>query len=277
MSERFAAKLAGTVATNDSLLCVGLDPDPALMPVADVTTFNQAIIEATADLVCAFKPNFAFYEAQGEAGWQALRRTLDAIPPHIPVIADAKRGDIGNVSAAYACAVFDVLGCDCMTVNAWGGTDAVEPFVEYEDKAIFVWCRSSNPGAGDLQDLEVDYAGRRRPFWQVIALKAMEWNYNDNVGLVMGATYPEQLAEARALCPSLPFLVPGVGAQEGALRESVRAGVTEQGDGIIVNASRSILYASRGDDYALAARAAAQRLRDEINRHRRDRVVTLEA
>ena len=275
MSTSFIDKLAGAVARNDSLVCVGLDPGPALMPVAGVAEFNRAIIEATADLVCAFKPNLAFYEALGSEGWEALRQTLQAIPSHIPVIADAKRGDIGNTSAAYARAIFEVLDCDAMTVNAWGGMDAVEPFLEYEDKGVLVWCRSSNPSAGDFQDILVDYAGERRPLWQVVALKALDWNANGNVGLVMGATYPEQLAEARRLCPALPILVPGVGAQEGALRESVRAGIREQGDGIIVAASRSILYASREADYALAARAAAQRLRDEINRHRRDRVVTL--
>jgi orotidine-5'-phosphate decarboxylase len=275
--QRFIEKLAGAVATNDSLVCVGLDPDPALMPIADIATFNRAIIEATADLVCAYKPNLAFYEAMGEPGWEALRQTLAAIPSNVPVIGDAKRGDIGNTSAAYARAIFDVLDCDAMTVNAWGGEDAVEPFLEYEERGILIWCRSSNPSAGDFQDLEVNYEGRRRPLWQVVALKALDWNEQGNVGIVMGATYPEQLAEARQLCPDLPILVPGVGAQEGALRESVKAGVTTNGDGIIVAASRSILYASRDGDFALAARAAAQRLRDEINRHRRDRVVTLEA
>lgn len=276
MAERFVDKLKEAVRVNDSLLCVGLDPDPALMPVSDVAAFNRAVIEATADLVCAYKPNLAFYEALGAAGWQALHETQAAIPRHIPVIADAKRGDIGNTSAAYARAIFEVLGCDAMTVNPWGGEDAVEPFFEYADKGVLLWCRSSNPSAADIQDLEVDYKGRRRTLWQVVALKAMDWNENGNIGIVMGATYPAQLGEARALCPDLPILVPGVGAQEGALRDSVRAGITERGDGIIVSASRSILYASRDGDFALAARAAAQRLRDEINRHRHDRVVTLE-
>jgi orotidine-5'-phosphate decarboxylase len=275
MSESFVDKLAGAVAQNDSLVCVGLDPDPALMPIDDVARFNREIIEATSDLVCAFKPNFAFYEAMGEPGWEALRQTLAAIPSHIPVIADAKRGDIGNTAAAYARAIFDVLGCDAMTANAWGGADAVEPFLEYEDKGVLIWCRSSNPSAGDFQDMLVDYAGARRPLWQVAALKALDWNENGNVGIVMGATYPEQLAEARSLCPGLPILVPGVGAQEGALRDSVRAGLTADADGIIVSASRSILYASRAGDYALAARAATQSLRAQVNRHRRDEVVTL--
>jgi orotidine-5'-phosphate decarboxylase len=277
MSERFVDKLAAAVSRNDSLVCVGLDPDPALMPIEDVARFNSEIIEVTADLVCAYKPNLAFYEAMGAAGWGALRETIAAVPPHIPVIADAKRGDIGNTSAAYARAIFDVLGADAMTVNAWGGIEAVEPFLEYVDKGVLVWCRSSNPSAGDFQDLEVDYAGERRPLWQAVALKAAEWNEHGNVGIVMGATYPEQLADARRLCPSMPILVPGVGAQAGALRESVQAGITTGGDGIIVNASRAVIYASRDPfDFGVAARAAAQRLRDEINRHRFDRVVTLE-
>ena len=277
MSERFVDKLAAAVKGNDSLVCVGLDPDPSQMAVPDVVAFNRAIIEATADLVCAFKPNLAFYEALGDGGWSVLRATLDAIPDDIPVIADAKRGDIGNTSAAYAHAVFDLLGADAMTVNAWGGIEAVEPFLEYEDRGVLVWCRSSNPSAGDFQDLQVDYDGERRPLWQAVALKAAEWNEHGNVGIVMGATYPEQLADARRLCPDMPILVPGVGAQAGALRESVKAGITRSGDGIIVNASRAVLYASHdAADFAVAARAAAQRLRDEINRHRFDRVVTLE-
>ena len=275
MPERFLAKLQAAVARNDSLVCVGLDPDPSLMPVDDVADFNRAIIEATSDLVCAFKPNLAFYEALGEEGWRALRATLAAIPNDIPVIADAKRGDIGNTAAAYARAIFDGLGCDAMTVNPYGGEDAVEPFLDYEDRGVLVWCRSSNPSAGDFQDLVVADGDEARPLWQVVARRAQAWNQHGNVGLVFGATYPEQLAEGRTLCPDLPILVPGVGAQEGSLRDSVQAGLDSRGAGIIVNASRSILYASRDADYALAARVAAQRLRDEINRHRRDVVVRL--
>jgi orotidine-5'-phosphate decarboxylase len=273
----FIDKLQAAVARNDSLICVGLDPDPALMPgEIPVGAFNASIIEATSDLVCAYKPNLAFYEALGDAGTRALRQTLDAIPRDIPVILDAKRGDIGNTSLAYAKAAFEVLNCDAMTVNAWGGYEGIEPFLEYEDRGVIIWCRSSNPTASDFQDLEVEYEGQKRTVWQVMALKAQEWNEFGNIGIVMGATYPAQLAEARALLPEMPMLVPGVGAQDGALRDSVRAGLRESGDGIIVNASRSVLYASREGDYALASRAAAQRLRDEVNRHRRDRVVTLE-
>ena len=276
MAESFVARLNAAAARNDSLLCVGLDPDPALMPVPDVGEFNEEIIRATADLVCCYKPNLGFYEALGEPGWDALRRTLAAIPSGVPVIVDAKRGDIGNTSAAYARAIFEVLGADAMTVNAWGGRDAVEPFLEYEDRGVFVWCRSSNPSAGDFQDLIADVDGERRPLWQAVALQSKEWNEAGNVGIVVGATYPAQLAQARSLCPDMPILVPGVGAQEGSLAEAVQAGMDAKKAGVIISASRGVIYASRDKDYALAARAAAQRLRDEINRHRRGIVARLE-
>jgi orotidine-5'-phosphate decarboxylase len=269
----FTEKLAAAVAQNDSLLCVGLDPDPALMPIANVADFNKAIIEATSDLVCCYKPNIAFYEALGAEGMEALTTTLRNIPENIPVILDAKRGDIGNTSAAYARAVFDELGADAMTVNPWGGKDAVEPFYEYADRGIIVWCRSSNPSAGDFQDQLVDYEGEMRPLWQVVAMKATEWNVHGNIGIVMGATYPEQLKQARQLCPTMPILVPGVGAQDGSLRESVLAGVRADGDGAIISASRGVLYASRASDYPLAARAAATTLRYQINQSRPKPVV----
>ncbi|MGE3983665.1 MAG: orotidine-5'-phosphate decarboxylase [Dehalococcoidia bacterium] len=269
----FTEKLAEAVKQNDSLLCVGLDPDPSLMPIASVADFNKAIIEATSDLVCCYKPNIAFYEALGAEGMEALHMTMRNIPDHIPVILDAKRGDIGNTSAAYARAVFDELGADAMTVNPWGGKDAVEPFYEYADKGIIVWCRSSNPSAGDFQDQIVEYEGVKRPLWQVVALKSMEWNIHGNIGIVMGATYPEQLKQARQICPTMPILIPGVGAQDGSLRESVLAGVTAAGDGAIISASRGVLYASRAADYALAARAAATTLRYQINQCRPKPVV----
>ncbi len=274
VSQSFLAKLDTAIAENRSLVCVGLDPDPALMPIADPIEFCKNIIEATADLVCAYKPNMAFFEAMGAKGWDVLNETLKAIPPEIPIIGDAKRGDIGNTSAGYAHAIFDLLGCDATTVNPYGGTDAVEPFLEYKDKGIIVWCRSSNPSAREFQDLTVSENGTERPFWQAVALKAREWNRkNGNVGLVMGATYPAQLKEARDLCPDMPILVPGIGSQEGALEESVKAGLDSQRSGMIVNASRSIIYASRDGDYALAARSAAAQLRERINRYRDEQPV----
>jgi orotidine-5'-phosphate decarboxylase len=270
VSPSFLAKLDAAVAQNKSLVCVGLDPDAALMPVEDPIEFCKAIVEATADLVCAFKPNLAFFEAMGERGWEVLSETLRSIPPEIPVIADAKRGDIGNSAAGYAHAIFDLLRCDAATVNPYGGTDAVEPFLEYAERGVIVWCRSSNPSARDFQDLLVSENGNApRPFWQAVALKAREWNKkHGNVGIVMGATYPKQLEEARQLCPDMPILVPGIGAQEGALRDAVLAGLNAKREGIIVNASRSVIYASRDKDYALAARSAAAQLREHINRYR---------
>ncbi len=267
----FLAKLQTAVEEHKSLVCVGIDPDPALMPVRaeETVDFCRRIIDATADLVCAFKPNIAFFEAMGRFGLDALVDVLASIPPEVPVIIDAKRGDIGNSAAAYARYLFDELGADAATVNPYGGTDAVEPFIEYEDKGIIIWCRSSNPSAVDFQDLEVNDHGKKRPFWQAVALKSLEWNRkHGNVGLVMGATYPQQLSEARQICPDMPILVPGIGAQEGALKDAVQAGLDADNAGIIVNASRSVLYASRDSDYALAARAATALLREHINRYR---------
>jgi len=272
MAEPFLAKLHAASETNQSLVCVGLDPDPSLMPFDDVPVaeFLRKIVEATSDLVCCYKPNLAFFEALGEEGWDALRQTMAAIPPEIPVIADAKRGDIGNTAAAYARAIFDVLGFDAITANPYGGKDAVEPFLEYADRGVIIWCRSSNPSAIDFQDVEVDDNGTKRPLWETVALKAQQWNTRGNVGIVMGATYPSQLQRARELCPDMPILVPGIGAQEGSLRDAVLAGLTPQKDGVIISASRSILYAARDADYAMAARSAAAQLRDHVERYRRE-------
>jgi orotidine-5'-phosphate decarboxylase len=273
VNQSFLAKLNAVVAEHNSLVCVGIDPDPALMPVPadEVVDFCRTIIDATADLVCCFKPNIAFFEALGHDGIEALPAVLDAVPPEVPVIIDAKRGDIGNTAAAYAHYIFEVLGADAATVNAYGGTDAMEPFIDYADKGVIVWCRSSIPSAIDFQDLEVYLLGRRRPLWQAVALKAKDWNRkHGNIGIVIGATYPRQLSEARELCPDMPFLVPGIGAQEGALQQAVQAGLDARREGIIVNASRSVLYASRDRDYALAARSAAAQLREHINRYREE-------
>lgn len=272
----FNEKLAAAVQENDSLVCVGLDPDPALMPIEDVVEFCRRIIEATSSDVCCYKPNLGFFEAMGTHGWEVLAEVLRYVPTEIPVIGDAKRGDIGNTAAAYAKGVFEVLNCDAMTVNAWGGRDSVEPFLDYHDKGVIIWVRSSNPSAIDFQDLEVNDNGKKRPLWQAVAHKANEWNKHGNVGIVMGATYPAQLKEARQICPTLPILVPGIGAQEGALRDAVRAGLDTEGNGVIISASRSILYAARDSDYAMAAHVAAEMLRGEVNRHRRDMVATLE-
>lgn len=260
----FREKLEESSRRNRSLLCIGLDPDPALMPIADVLEFNRAIIEATSDLACAYKPNLAFYEALGAEGWPTLKGTLEAIPAHIPSIGDAKRGDVGHTARAYARALFEVLGCDAVTVNPYLGGDAVQPFLDYRERGVFILCRTSNPGAGDFQDALVE----GRPLYERVAERARAWNTAGNVGLVVGATYPQELERIRALCPELLILAPGVGPQQGDLEATVRRGQDRRGGGLIIAASRQIIYASKGRDYAAAARREAQALRDAINTYR---------
>ncbi len=257
-------RLEAMIDRNNSRLCVGLDPDPALMPIADIIDFNRAIIEATSDLVCAYKPNVAFYEALGSAGFDTLMATLEAIPPEVPVIADAKRGDIGNTSAAYAHAIFDNYGFDAITASPYLGRDSLEPFLQRSDRGVYVLCRTSNPGARDFQDLQVTANGQARPLYEVVAQAATAWS--ENVGLVVGATYPEEARRIRELCPDTTFLVPGVGTQGGALPNAVRAVADRRGSGFIINVARQILYSSRSpQEFATTARDVAQAYRDEIN------------
>ena len=261
----FTGKLRDAMTRNNSLLCVGLDPNPRLMPPGvTVAQFNRAIIDATRDLVCAYKPNLAFYEAAGLEGLRALEQTLAHIPPDIPTIGDAKRGDIGNTAREYARALYDYFGFDAATVSPYLGFDSVEPFISYADKGVFILCRTSNPSAKDFQDLQVD----GRPLYEHVADKAREWNANGNIGLVVGATYPDELGRIRELCPAMSLLVPGIGAQGGDLPTVVRRGTDKSGTNVIINVSRKVLYASHESDFAGAARAAAGALRDEINEHR---------
>ena len=263
----FVEKINQACQTRQSLLCVGLDPDPTLLPVPDVSRFNRAIIEATAESACAYKPNLAFYEALGADGLTALKQTIAHIretAPEALIIGDAKRGDIGPSARAYAKAMFEVWGFDAITVNAWGGADSVEPFLENESRGVFVWCRGSNPGSADFQDLETS-GESTAPLYQQMALACSLWNTRGNVGLVVGATVPEQLAAVRRLCPAMPLLIPGVGAQGGELAAAVRAGVDPAGRLALINSSRGIIYASPGANYAAAANAAARQLRDSIN------------
>jgi orotidine-5'-phosphate decarboxylase len=239
--------------------------------VNDIAEFNKAIIEATADLVCAYKPNLAFFEAQGIEGLRALENTLAAIPSHIPVIGDAKRGDIGHTAAMYARSLFDVWGFDACTVNPWGGMDSLDPFIDRADKGIFVWCRSSNPGAADLQDLMVSSGETAvlSPLFLVLARLIRSWDRNKNLALVVGATFPQQLQQVRSLCPDMTILLPGIGAQGGEVAATMQAGLDRNSKGVVVATSRQVLYASAGPDFAEAARRAASSLRDEINSHRR--------
>ena len=260
---KFVDKLLAASHRNDSLLCVGLDPDPGLMPEIDILAFNKAIIDATADLVCAYKPNLAFYEALGIGGLKILQETVAYIPSHITIIGDGKRGDIGNTAKAYAKALFVTFGFDAATVSPYLGFDSVEPFIEYKDKGVFILCRTSNSGAVDFQSL-VDSHGM--PLYEAVARKAKEWNTRDNIGLVVGATYPEELKAIRQLCPEMSLLIPGIGAQGGDLASTVEYGIDAQGEKAIIAVSRQVLYASRGKDFAQAARSSAKELRDSINK-----------
>lgn len=264
----FLQKYEAAASAHRSLLCIGLDPDESrLPPGVPVARYLQQVIEATADLACCFKPNAAFFEQRGEAGWRDLRATIDAVPRDVPVLLDAKRGDVGSTARAYARAVFEALGADAVTLNPWGGSDAVEPFLAYDGRHSFIWCRSSNPGGSELQDAPL---ADGRPLYERVAELAVGWNARGNVGLVAGATYPEQAARLREIAPELLLLIPGVGAQQGGVAEAVRAGADAGGGGILVAASRSVLYAGEAAGatdlagYQAAARAAAARLRDEI-------------
>ena len=265
----FLARLDQACSANQSLVCVGLDVDPARMPVSDALEFNRAIIDATADLVCAYKPNLAFYEALGFPGLKALEGTVEYIrrtAPQVIIIGDAKRGDIGTTGQAYARAMFQVWGFDAVTVNAWGGHDTLSPFIEDPDRGVFIWCRGSNPGSADFQDLAVDTPQGRVPLYQHLAYTAVTWNQRGNIGLVMGATYPQQLETVRRTCNDMPLLIPGVGAQGGDLETAIRLGTDQEGRRAIINSARGIIYASGGPDFAQAARREATGLRDSINR-----------
>jgi len=261
---KFTDKLLNASRKNKSWLCIGLDPDPELMPRVDVLQFNKAIIEATSDLVCAYKPNLAFYEALGAEGLTILEKTVKHIPGDIPVIGDAKRGDIGNTARAYAKALFSVLGFDAATVNPYLGFDSIEPFINYQDKGVFILCRTSNRGASDFQNL----CTNGLPLYEAVAQKAQEWNIHGNIGLVVGATYPEDLKRVRSICPEMCLLIPGIGAQGGDLASAVGYGVDAHGEKAIINVSRQILYASKERDFAQAARNVAEKIRNQINDYR---------
>jgi len=257
---------------NDSLVCVGLDPEIERFPphiaesASPIFQFNKAIIDATADLVCAYKPQFAHYAAY-EAEDQ-LERTIDYIHrsyPGIPVILDSKRGDVGNTAERYAIEAFERYHADAVTVNPYLGGDSLEPFLKYEDRGVIILCRTSNPGAVELQDLEVN---NRRLFHIVADLAARRWNSRGNCLLVVGATYPRELAEVREIVGNMPLLVPGVGAQGGDVAQAVQNGQTPAGAGLIISSSRGILYASSDESFASAARDATQKLRHLINASR---------
>ncbi len=267
----FLDKLENSWKSSKSLVCVGLDPDRSRIPEhlskdADVIfSFNKAIIDATADLACAFKPQFAYYAGQNALG--SLRKTITYLRqsyPDIPVILDVKRGDIGPTATMYAREAFDIYKADAVTVNPYMGGDTLRPFLEDASQGVFVLCRTSNPGSVDFQDLRVQGDGRR--LFEIVAHKAAsEWNHNRNVALVAGATFPEDLGCIRSIVGDMPLLVPGVGAQGGEVAAVLRQGLDSRKEGLIINSSRGILYAGRGTDFASRAREATILLRDEIN------------
>ena len=267
----FTQRLRQIQTQTHSSLCVGLDVDPRRLPegiarsAAGVRQFITGIVEATHDLVCAYKPNLAFFEALGEDSFPLLRHTLDVIGDSALTIADGKRGDIGTTAERYVAALYEVLDFDAATLHPYQGFDSLEPYLADPARGAILLCRTSNPGSADLQDLLCELDGERMPLYEVVARRAVQWNTKDNVGLVVGATYPEQLARVRALAPELPFLIPGVGAQGGDAAEAIRLGAASDTRLAIVNASRQVLYASGGTDWQMAARREAMALRDQMS------------
>ncbi|MFL5762122.1 MAG: orotidine-5'-phosphate decarboxylase [Thermomicrobiales bacterium] len=272
----FREQLNAVARRNGSLVCVGLDPDvrkfppslASLAPKQAIVRFNRAIIDATKDLVCAYKPNLGFYVAYGIPGLEALAETKRMIPAGMPVILDCKAGDLAVTSDGYARGFFETWNFDAVTVNPYLGEDALEPFLSAPGKGVIVLSKTSNPGSGDLQDLYVETGEGREPVYLNVARRAAVWNdrYAADVGLVVGATYPDQLKRVRKICPTLPILLPGVGAQAGDVDASVKAGVDADGYSLIVSSSRGIIYASNGEDFADRARDAALALQEATRR-----------
>ncbi len=273
MSRSFRALLEDRWAEG-KFLCVGLDSDLEKIPQsiqkentrATIVAFNRAIIDATKDIACAYKPNPAFYETHGDEGWAALRETIvyiREIAPDVPVILDAKRGDIANTNELYAESAFEHMQADAITVHPYLGSESLQPFFDHKDKGIIVLSHTSNPGAREVQELVVDGV----PLYLRIArLSKEEWNKNGNCCVMVGATYPEQLAEVRRVVGDMPILVAGVGAQNGEVEKMAKAGRDERGKGLVVNASRSIIFASSGTDFAEVARTKASELHSQLKK-----------
>jgi orotidine-5'-phosphate decarboxylase len=270
----FREKLRTAQHAHCSWLCVGLDPVMPRLPEVVRSTedpllaFGRTIVENTADVVSAYKPNLAFWLAEGAAGVRALQQLIEEIPDDLPVILDAKFNDVGHTAQAYARAAFEKLGADAATLNPYLGLDTLRPFLDAAEHGVFLLARTSNPSAPQLQDLEVE----GRPLYQHVAQLAARWNVElpGTCGLVVGATYPEELGMVREMAPRLPFLIPGIGAQGGDLLRAVEHGPTADGVGPVINSSRGIIYASAGPDFGNAARKAALRLRDQINQQREE-------
>jgi len=271
-SNTFTQQLQSAWASQGSMLCVGFDPDPKRLPTVlqgkpeGIFEFCRDIADATADLVCSFKPQFAYFASQrAEAQLEKLIKHLKDRYPHIPVILDSKRGDIGSTADHYALEAFERYGADAITVNPYMGFDTIEPYLKHPGKGVIVLCRTSNPGGSDLQFLNVGPKGE--PLYLHIAqLAAQQWNSSGQIGLVVGATFPEEIAKVRAIVGDMPLLIPGIGAQGGDIEATVKAGgiAGAPGTGMIINSSRAILYASSGNDFAQAARLVAQSTRDAL-------------
>jgi orotidine-5'-phosphate decarboxylase len=269
---RFLEKLEQVWRSRNSMLCVGLDPDLEALPSSvrkeqwPIFEFNRAIIDSTHDLVCCYKPQIAFYSAvAAEKELEMTIRYLQEKYPATAIVLDAKRGDIGSTAEMYAKEAFDRYGVDAVTVNPFMGSDTLEPFLRRKEKGVVVLCKTSNPGSGEFQN----NPEQGKATYKIIAHNAQyHWNKEKNVLLLVGATYPKEMAEVRKIAFDIPFLVPGVGTQRGDIREIVQAGTWEDGFGMIISSSRHIIYASSGSDFAQAARSQAAALRNEINRHK---------
>ena len=268
----FTQQLATAWQTTQSLLCVGLDPDPAKFPAhlkgrsEAIFEFCKTIVDATADLACSFKPQIAYFAAhRAEDQLEALITHIHEKHPGIPVILDAKRGDIGATAEQYAIEAFERFRADAVTVNPYMGRDSVEPYLAYTDKGVILLCRTSNAGGSDLQFLDV---GGEKLYERVARLAAEQWNTTGQIGLVVGATFPAEIARVREIVGDMPLLVPGIGAQGGDIEATVNAGKTAKTTGLMINSSRAILYAGKDENYADAARRVAQETRDSINRYR---------
>ena len=266
----FTEKIQSVCRAQNSLLCVGLDSDISRIPdflqnePDPIFAFNKVIIDATAPFAAAFKPNLAFYEAQGTAGWQALEKTMKYMPEHVFTIADAKRGDIGNTARQYAKAFFEHFKFDAVTVNPYLGLDSIAPFIENEEQGVFILCLTSNKSSQDFQHFSHD----GQPLYRFILEKVNGWNEKHNCGVVVGATHPDELQQVRDLAPELPFLIPGIGAQGGDVELSVRNGTNSAGELALYNSSRGIIFKTSGTDFGDAAAAEARSVRDMINQIR---------
>jgi orotidine-5'-phosphate decarboxylase len=271
-SNTFYQQLQSAWASQGSMLCVGFDPDPKRLPpslqgkLEGIYEFCREIADATADLVCSFKPQFAYFASQrAEAQLEKLIRYLKDKYPHIPVILDSKRGDIGSTADHYALEAFERYGADAITVSPYMGFDTIEPYLKHTGKGVIILCRTSNPGGSDLQSLNVSPSGEPL-YLHVAKLAATQWNGSGQIGLVVGATFPDEIAKVRAIVGDIPLLIPGIGAQGGDIEATVKAGAVadKPGTGMIINSSRAILYASSGNDFAQAARAVALNTRDAL-------------